>query len=64
MSLPHDTDPPPPAPTTAPELPEEPIAAGKAALHVAGAFVDILAAVSRALAVCDAVARQLDAGTK
>jgi len=49
------------APPTIP-APEDiaPIEAGKARLIVAGAFVDLLAAVARAQAVCDAVARALD----
>ncbi|MBV9945970.1 MAG: hypothetical protein JOZ69_03890 [Myxococcales bacterium] len=62
------TTPPPEAPPTTPMLPTvddiDPIEAGKAHLAVAGAFLDILAAVARAEAVCAAVARALDFNTK
>ncbi len=54
----HDTEP-PSAPPTLPEL--EPIPRGKAAVHVAGAMLDVLSALHRLEAVCAAVARQLDA---
>ena len=48
---------------TIPEFPPEPelIAAGKAQLHVTGAFVDLLLAVDRAQGVCHAIARAFDA---
>lgn len=61
MSAPDDTTPPPSGPPTAPELPEEPIAAGNAHLAVAGGFLEVLGAMARLEAVCAAVARQLDA---
>jgi hypothetical protein len=58
MSGPDDTIH-PTEPATSPGI--SPIEAGKARLNVAGAFVDLLVAVSRAQAVCDAIARALDA---
>ncbi len=56
----HDTTP-PSAPPTRPDLEIAPIVAGKAQLTVAGAIVDVLAAVARLEAVAVAVARALDA---
>jgi hypothetical protein len=52
----------PSGPPTSPELPEDPIAAGKARVAVSAAFLEVLTAIARATAVCEAVARQLDAG--
>lgn len=64
----HDTTPPPEGPPTNPTLPGietiAPIEAGKAALTVTGAFLDLLTAVNRAQAVADAIARALDATAK
>jgi hypothetical protein len=63
MSGPHDTTPPPAAPTTSPELPG-PIPTGKAHVTIAGGFLEVLTAMARLEAVCAAVARQLDATTQ
>jgi hypothetical protein len=49
-------------PRTDPDM--APIAAGDAQLHVSGAFRDLLAALNRAEAVCDAIARQLDSSSR
>lgn len=52
-------------PAPAPEHEAEPpIPAGKARMHLAGAFVDVLLAIDRARMVADALARALDATAK